>query len=91
MINAAHATGRGQFCIALCELEYDDPFSTLLDYNESLPQPWSRTDIAREIYSVTAPGTTEYLGSRFAALSNEGDVYWVGDQTSREKILGAGV
>lgn len=91
MINAAHATGRGQFCIALCELEYDDPFSALLDYDESLPQPWSRTDIAREIYSVTAPGTTECIGSRFAALSNEGDVCWVGDQTSREKILGAGV
>ncbi len=90
-INAAYATGRGRFCIALCELEYDDPFTAIIEYDDAFPQPWSRTDVLREIYAIKPAPLADQPGARFAALSNEGDVYWIGDQTVHETIQGAGI
>ncbi|SEP20075.1 hypothetical protein SAMN04487843_108107 [Methylobacterium sp. ap11] len=90
-INAAHAAGHGRFCIALSELEYDDPFTAIVEYGDAFPQPWSRTDVLREIYAIKSAPVTDQSSSRFAALSNEGDVYWIGDQTVHETIQGAGI
>src|SRR5262249_50440706 len=67
-ITAAFARGRGQFCIALAELEYDDLFTAVIEYDDRFPQPWSRTDIERKITR----------SHRHALLSHEGDFYLTG-------------
>ena len=88
-ILAAEAITAEHFVVALGELAYDDPFTAVIEYDAAFPQPWSRTDIAREIKAITqavprAPG-------RYVVVSDEGDVYFIGDDTMREKIVGAGV
>ena len=91
-INCAAAASRDEFCIALTELEYDDPFSAIISYDGRLQQPWGRTDVQREINSVCV--TADHHSGKpaqYAALSNEGDVYFLGTKTTREKIPGAGI
>jgi hypothetical protein len=91
-INCAIAASRDQFCIALTELEYDDPFSAIISYDGRLRQPWGRTDVRREINSVCVmPDMAPETPANYAALSNEGDVYLIGSTTLREKIHGAGI
>ena len=90
-INAATSIGRGRFCVTLCELQYDDPFTALIEYDDAFPQPWSRVDVGREIYAVDAARDINHWKARFVALSNEGDIYWIGDHVIHEKIIGSGV
>jgi hypothetical protein len=91
-INCAVAANRDEFCVALTELEYDDPFSAIITFDGRRTQPWGRTDVQREINSVCAlPRSSDLNQAQFAALSNEGDIYFVGQSTIREKIRGAGV
>lgn len=90
-LNCAAAQSRGQFCVALTELEYDDPFSALIRYDDRFPQPWSRTDVQREICAVCTTPTIDGNHPGYAALSNEGDVYLLGASTRSEKIAGSGV
>jgi hypothetical protein len=90
-IQAAFAAKRENFCIALAELEYDDPFSAILSYDGSISQPWARVDVRREITSITSMATSADVGIAYAALSNEGDVYFSGRAFEREEIPGAGV
>ena len=86
-IVAAEAITAKHFVVAFGELTYDDPFTAVIEYDAAFPQPWSRTDIAREIKAITVSTT---LG-RYAVASDEGDIYFVGDATVREKINGAGI
>jgi hypothetical protein len=90
-IVAALALGKDHFVVAYGELDYDDPFTAVLEYNAAYPQPWARTDIGREIKALTRWIGGDPAGARFVALSDEGDVYFIGEQTVREKIAGAGV
>ena len=88
----AAAASQTQFAIALGELQYDDPFTALILYNGIFSQPWERIDVQREINAVL-PVRLGQDGREFdfAALSNEGDFYYLGDEITREKIPGAGV
>ena len=91
-ILAAAAANRDRFAIALGELELDDPFTAVILYDGSLPQPWARIDIQREIKSIhVAPLDADGREFNFAALSNEGDFYYLSEEIVREKIPGAGV
>jgi hypothetical protein len=88
---AAEVLSPTHFVVALGELAYDDPFSIVLEYDAAYPQPWSRTDISRALTAISAAPADPAGTTRFAAVSNEGDVYLIGDQTAREKIMGAGL
>lgn len=90
MVSAAAVASGGRFSLALGELEYDSPFSAILSYDPRLSQPWSRVDVEREIVDLTYRpfGQAEHVPT---ALSNEGDVYTLGDVPVRDKIPGAGV
>jgi len=90
-ITAAFARGRGQFCIALAELEYDDLFTAVIEYDDRFPQPWSRTDIEREINAIAPPDSLSGGSDRFALLSHEGDFYITGPGSVQEKLPGAGL
>jgi hypothetical protein len=89
-IQAAYAARSDNFCIALAELEYDDPFSAIIFYDGSLKQPWGRIDVRREITAITAVNVADG-GNRYAALSNEGEVYYTEDASRQELLPGAGV
>lgn len=90
-IVAAEAFSESHFAVAYGELDYDDPFTAVLEYEASFPQPWSRTDMAREIQSLTPVCDVSTRGARFVAPGDEGDVYFIGDATVQEKITGVGV
>ncbi len=90
-IVAARAFSANQFAVAYGELEYDNPFTAILDYDEGFTQPWARIDVAREIQAITPVCIGLVSQARFIALSNEGDVYFIADKTFQEKIIGAGV
>jgi hypothetical protein len=89
-IVAAQAFAAGHFAVAYADLEPDDPFSAILEYDDAFPQPWSRTDVARDIVAIAA--APPHASWRFAAASDEGDVYLIGEgEPVHEKIVGAGV
>ncbi len=90
-ILAAELFSSTHFVVALGELAYDDPFSIVLEYDAAFPQPWSRTNISREMTAISKAPVDPHETARFAAVSNEGDVYLIGDETAREKITGAGI
>lgn len=91
-IQAAVALDPDHFTICLGELEYDDPFTAIISYDGHLPQPWSRTDVLREIVDVAYLDIGGSEGFVPVSLSNEGDVYVVKeDRAERSKIPGAGV
>jgi hypothetical protein len=90
-ILAAQAFSATRFAVAFGVLEYDDPFSIVLEYDEAFPQPWARTNISREIWAIAPWHSGRDAPMRSVALSNEGDVYFIGDEIDREKILGAGI
>lgn len=91
-LQAAVALDADHFTICLGELEYDDPFTAIISYDGQFPQPWSRTDVRREIVDVAYMDIGEAEGFVPVALSNEGDVYVVKeDRAERSKIPGAGV
>jgi hypothetical protein len=88
-LSAALATAPHRFCVSFDEGDPDDPFSIVLTYDGSLPQPWGRTDVPRLIRSIAIdpadPGT-------FVVMSDEGDVYFLRpDRTVHEKIPGSGL
>lgn len=88
---AAYAADTANFCIALSELQYDDPFSAILYYDGTLPQPWGRVDVQREITAIVAAPSTAAGDGAYVALSNEGDVYFNKPSLRQELIPGAGV
>lgn len=47
-IQAAYAAKSDNFCIALTELDYDDPFSAIVFYDGTLKEPLGRIDVRRE-------------------------------------------
>lgn len=90
LTRTAAAIAGPKFTIALAELDYDDPFTALISYDGRLSQPWSRVDVRREIVAI------DYMpigqGELFPiALSNEGDVYVLTDDVTRQKIQGTGI
>lgn len=88
-IYAAHAIDYNRFCLSLSDFDHDDPFSAILRYDGSFPQPWSRSDVKREINSIVSQACSP--GGQYAALSSEGDVYMLNGKTTTEKIIGAGL
>ncbi len=88
-LNAALATAPNRFCVSFDEGDPDDPFSIVLTYDGSLPQPWGRTDIPRLIRAIAVdPADPE----TFVVMSDEGDIYFLlSDRTVHEKIPGAGL
>ena len=91
-LRAAHAVSRDRFCVAIHEMEVDDPFSIILEYDGSFPQPWTRVEVLRNVASVSAPANVS-LGDRpYVAVSDEGDVFFLGEERIKtEKIRGAGI
>lgn len=88
---AGAASSRDAFCIAVVERDSDDPFSFLLSYDGSFPQPWARVDVRRVVNAITAAGAGR-PSPTYVALSGEGDVYLIDfQQPITEKITGAGV
>lgn len=91
-MQAAVALDADRFTICLGELEYDDPFTAIISYDGQFPQPWSRTDVRREIVDVAYLDIGGSEGFVPVSLSNEGDVYVVKeDRAEWSKIPGAGV
>ena len=93
-IRAGTAFDANNFAIALGQIELDDPFSAILTYDGSLDQPWGRIDVQREINSLIAvPKTEEESRASYAAMSNEGDFYFIdeNDVATTEKIPGSGI
>ncbi|AJC82965.1 hypothetical protein IE4803_PC00419 (plasmid) [Rhizobium etli bv. phaseoli str. IE4803] len=91
-IQAAAAFDADRFAICVGELEYDDPFTAIITYDGRFSQPWSRTDVEREIVDISYMEDEASGGPIPVALSNEGDVYVLkNEQVERSKILGAGV
>jgi hypothetical protein len=91
-LQAAVALDADHFTICLGELEYDDPFTAIISYDGQFPQPWSRTDVRREIVDVAYLDIGGSEGFVPLALSNEGDVYVLTEnRADRSKIPGAGV
>ena len=91
-MQAAVALDADRFTICLGELEYDDPFTAIISYDGQFPQPWSRTDVRREIVDVSYLDIGGSEGFVPVSLSNEGDVYVVREDRSEwSKIPGAGV
>ena len=89
-IVAALAFSASHFAVAYADLDPDDPFSAILEYDAAFPQPWSRTDVARDIVAIAAAPAHETW--RFGAASDEGDVYLIGDgEPVHERIVGAGI
>lgn len=81
-----------RFAFCLAELEYDDPFSAVIEYNSAFAQPWSRTDISREIISLCYWPRNDLSEPLLMGLSNEGDVYALsGPERPAQKIPGAGL
>jgi hypothetical protein len=91
ILNAA-VLDQSRFCVSVGRLEYDDPFSAILLFDGAHPQPWERIDVQRELADIT-PLWTGHLRSKgfYAAISSEGDVYFVGQETITGKIPGAGI
>lgn len=91
-IQAAAAFDADRFTICVGELEYDDPFTAIISYDGRFSQPWSRTDVEREIVDISYMEEEASGGPIPVALSNEGDVYVLkNEQVERSKIPGAGV
>ncbi|MER0240399.1 hypothetical protein [Fulvimarina sp. MAC8] len=91
-LRAAIAVDRDRFCVAIHELEADDPFSIILEYDGSFPQPWSRVEVQRNVFCVTARAGAQPGDRPYVAISDEGDVFFIEDGGIRtEKIPGAGI
>jgi hypothetical protein len=91
-LRSGHGLSRTRFCIALHELEVDDQFSIILQYDGSFPQPWTRTETRRNISSVIGTYENDTTASDYVATSDEGDVYFLeGEGVQPEKIPGAGL
>jgi hypothetical protein len=92
LLRAAHALSRDRFCIAVHELDVDDQFSIILEYDGKFAQPWSRVEVRRNIADLTAHPDVTPDGRPYVAASNEGDVFFIRDEgILTEKIPGAGV
>ncbi len=92
LICSAFAADAENFCVAISQLEYDDPFTAIIQYNGRMRQPWSRVDVRREIVSIHSLGVENDIdGFTYVALSNEGDIYYINDHIRRDLIPGAGV
>ena len=88
----AAALDADRFTVAVGELEYDDPFTAILSYDERARQLWARVDVAREIEALAYVELGEPRGPVPIALSNEGDVYALLEgRNDRSQIAGAGI
>ena len=89
-IYGAIAKARDLFCIAVVEPHGDDPYTFMLTYADTSPQPWERVDTRRIINAVAlvdGPGRDP----RFVAVSGEGDVFHLSASAPiTERIAGAG-
>jgi hypothetical protein len=90
LLHAACVAADDRFAIAYGQFEYDDPFFIIIDYDQRAAQPWTRRDVRREMSTIISL-EGRYSQSKYAALSREGDVYFIADTTSNERILGAGL
>ena len=90
-IYAAQAAAHNRFCFALTEIEFDDQFSAIIEFDGNLTQPWARTDVSREIFAVVDLDKYPDLLGRYAALSSEGNFYVLAEGTPTDKIAGAGL
>jgi hypothetical protein len=91
-LRSGYALSRTRFCIVLHELEVDDQFSIILQYDGSFPQPWTRIETRRNISSVIGTHEDAIASSDYVATSDEGDVYFLeGEGVQSEKIPGAGL
>ncbi|ASY66753.1 hypothetical protein SJ05684_b57710 (plasmid) [Sinorhizobium sojae CCBAU 05684] len=92
LLRAAHVVSRDRFCIAIHELDVDNQFSIILEYDGSFPQPWSRVEVRRNIADLTAEPDGSPNDRPYIAISDEGDVFFIRDEgILTEKISGAGV
>jgi len=91
-IQIACAVSRDSFAISIGKSGLSNPFSCILTYDGRLSQPWSRTDIRRQMTSLIAsPGHPDYS---YIACSDEGDIYYIDDgdpKTVNDKIPNSGV
>jgi hypothetical protein len=91
-LRAGWAASGNRFCIALHEMESDDPFSIVLEYDGSFPQPWTRVEMRRNISSVIAAAVDSAADEIYVAVSDEGDVYFLESVGLKsEKIPDAGL
>jgi hypothetical protein len=91
-LRAAHAISRNRFCVAIHELEVDDQFSIILEYDGAYPQPWTRVEVLRNISGVSARADATEQDRPYVAVSDEGDVFFLGERgIVTEKIRGAGI
>lgn len=88
---ASHAVSEKRVAISVGELRHEDPFSSLLLYDEDFDGNWGFVDIPRTIKSITSLYSKESKKEIFIAMSNEGDVYYIEGDVPFEKIPGAGV
>jgi photosystem II stability/assembly factor-like uncharacterized protein len=91
-LRAAHAISTNRFCLAIHELEVDDQFSIILEYDGAYPQPWTRVEVLRNISGVSARADATEQDRPYVAVSDEGDVFFLGERgIVTEKIRGAGI
>ena len=91
-IYAAIAAAPDRFCVAIHEMDVDDPFSIIIEYDGAFAQPWSRTEVRRNVFGVTARPDSEHGSRPYVAISDEGAVFFLDEGGVRtEKIRGAGV
>lgn len=89
-ILAGHALSEGHAAVAIGELTDENPFSTLLIYNEGGRLTWGHVDVRRTLVSIASCRGNTSQAEIFVAMSNEGDVYFAEGSAPREKIPGAG-
>jgi hypothetical protein len=90
-LRAAYALSSSRFCVAIHEMQVDDPFSIVLEYNGAFSQPWTRTEMRRNIAGINAQSGPNGDDRPFIAISDEGDVYFLREEVALEKIPGAGL
>lgn len=76
-LRAGCALAPGRFCIAVGDMQADDPFSIILRFDEGLDPPWRRSDVAANIVDLAASPHRD--GSGYIAVGDEGDVFDLAD------------
>ena len=82
-IEAACVRSPDRFAFALFDGTVgEEPFTALITYDGTQPQPWSRYDIPRFVAAIGVVGSSSPLdleGADYAVLSENGDLYFVGN------------
>lgn len=90
-VRCGTATSAVAFAVAISERTVDEPFSYIVQYNSTYRQPWGRADIPEEIYDIERSPVQRRAKFPFVALSDEGNVYFLGLTTEMLSISGAGL